>query len=472
MRYDVFLGIFRRKKGSIIETKTNKSNPLGTADINQLLLKFAVPAIIAMLVLSLYNILDQFFIGNYVNSIGNAATNITFPLTTLCTAISLLFGIGGAAAFNLAMGAGKKNVAGKYVGSAITAAAISGLVLTIISEVFLKKLMLLFGSSEIILPYACEYTRITALGFPFAILSIVGGHVIRADGKPQIAMKCNLAGAFTNLVLDALFVIVFKWGMAGAAAATVIGQMFAAGIALWNVFHFQTVTLSKRDFIPNVSSVLRVSNLGMSQGFNQVAMMFVQIVSNNSFRVYGEQSIYNSEITLAVVGISTKLAMIYFAFCIGLTHAMQPIASFNYGAGNFKRTKEAFTKTRNIGSVIAIIAFLIFQIFPKQLFQLFGESNPLFLSFAAKYMRIFLFFTFINNVQPLTSTFMSAIGKPVKGMFLSLTRQILFLLPLLLILPLFWGIDGLLYAGLIADALAFSVAVIFQIMEFKKVEYK
>lgn len=471
------LGISKEKgvKIIMIENKVsseqikdeNKSNPLGSLPLGSLLLKFAIPSIIAMLVTGLYNIVDQIFIGNYVGPIGNGATNVAFPFSTLCTAASLLFGIGGAAAFNLNMGAGNKDTAGKYVGNAITNGMIFGVVLSIITEIFLTPLLKLCGATSSNLSYAIDYTGITAIGFPFLILSVSGGHVIRADGKPMVAMICNIAGAMVNTALDALFVIGLNWGMKGAALATVIGQMIAAGIAAYHILHFKTVKLSGKDFIPNIHYLGRVANLGMSQGFNQVAMMVVQIVSNNELKIYGARSVYGEDIPIAVVGIATKLAMLYFSFCIGISHALQPIASYNYGAGNYDRTRNAFNKARNATTIISVIAFLLFQIFPREIISLFGRDSELYFEFAVRYIRIYLFCTFINNVQPITSTFFSAIGKPKIGLFLSLTRQILFLLPLIILLPFLFGIDGMLYAGPVADVLAFSVAMYFMIRELK-----
>lgn len=448
------------------------ANPLGVAPLGKLITKFAIPSIIAMLVSSLYNIVDQIFIGNYVGELGNAATNIAFPLSTLCTSASLLLGIGGAAAFNLNMGAGKSDDAGRYIGNSVSVAIIVGTILSVVTQVFLKPMLLFFGSSDSILPYAAEYTRITAFGFPFLILSIAGGHLIRADGKPTVAMTCNLTGAIINVILDTLFVAVMGLGMKGAAIATIIGQVAAAAIAAYHLMHFSTVRLSSRDFIPNIRYFGRSANLGMSQGFNQIAMMIVQIVLNNTLKYYGAASVYGSDIPIAVVGVSTKLAMLYFSICIGLSQAVQPISSFNYGAGNYARTKKAFTKARNAGTVASVTAFLLFQLFPRQLISIFGSGSDLYFDFAIKYLRIYMFFTFVNNIQPLVSTFFSAIGKPQRGLFLSLTRQLIFLLPLIVVLPLILGLDGLVYAGLIADGMAFIVATIFITREFSRPEYK
>lgn len=447
-------------------------NILGSKPIGSLLVKFAVPSIIAMIVSSLYNMVDQIFIGNYVGPLGNAATNIAFPFNTMCVATALLFGIGGAAAFNLANGAGEKDGAGYYIGNAAAMMLAIGFILTFIAEVFLTPLLILFGSPTDVLPYAETYTRITAIGFPFLILSTGGGHLIRADGKPTVAMTCNMIGAVSNTILDALFVIVFKWGIAGAAFATVIGQILAFLLVVYNIVNFRTVKLNKAHFIPQKEYALRAANLGMSQGFNQCAMMVVQIALNNTLKYYGAQSVYGSSIPIAVVGIISKVNILYFSFCIGISQALQPIASFNYGAKKYARTKEAYFRALTAGGIISVIAWVIFRLFPMQITSMFGEGSPEYFDFAMKYFKIFLGLTFINNIQPLTSNFFSAIGKPYKGLFLSLTRQIIFLLPMVLILPLIFGIDGVMYAGPIADGLAFLVSIIFIISELGKPEYR
>ena len=453
-------------------SSNSKTNILGTLPVSRLLVKFAIPSIVAMLVSSLYNMVDQIFIGNFVGSLGNAATNVAFPMSTLCLATALAFGIGGAAAFNLENGAGNSESAGQYIGNALSMMLIVGVCLTVIAQLFMKPLLLFFGSPVDVLPYAIEYTRVTAIGFPFLIVSSGGGHLIRADGKPTVAMTCNLTGAISNTILDALFVVVFRWGMFGAALATVIGQILAFGLVMYHILHFKTVHLTLAHYIPRAAYAFRCVNLGMSQGFNQLAMMVVQIVLNNSLKYYGSQSIYGENIPIAVVGVITKVNIIYFSFCIGLSQALQPIASFNYGAKNFKRTKEAYIKATMAGSVISIIAWIVFRTFPRQLTSIFGQGSAEYFDFAIKYFRIYLFFTFVNNVQPLTSNFFSSIGKPIKGLFLSLTRQIIFLLPMILVLPLMMGIDGIMYAGPIADGLAFVVAVCFVIYELRRPEYR
>lgn len=450
----------------------NQKEMLGTDPIGKLLLKFAIPSIIAMLVSALYNMVDQIFIGNYVGELGNAATNVAFPLSTLCTATALLFGIGGAANFNLSMGRKEEENAGYYVGNSLCSMIVMGFLLMIGAQLFLEPLLTLFGAPKDVLPYAMTYTRITAFGFPVLVLSIGGGHIIRADGKPTIAMLCNLMGAITNTVLDALFVAVFGMGIQGAALATVIGQALAAAFISYHVFHFQTVSLKFAYFIPNIRYILQAASLGMSHGFNQVAMMVVQIVLNNSLKYYGARSSYGENIPIAVVGVITKVAMLYFSICIGLSQGLQPIASYNYGAKNYARTKQAYIKALVAGSVTSMIAFLLFQTIPRQITSVFGNGSEEYFEFAVKYFKIYLFFTFINNVQPLTSNFFSSIGKPKRGLFLSLTRQIIFLLPLIIIFPVFFGIDGIMYAGPIADGMAAFVSILLIVMEFRKKEYQ
>lgn len=453
-------------------SNTENKNPLEVLPINQLLVKFSVPSIIAMLVTALYNIVDQFFIGQSVGSLGNAATSISFPLSITCIAIALLFGIGGASAFNLSMGAGDKKTAAYYIGNAAAMLFLCGLVLCIISEIFLKPMLLFFGSSKSVLPYAMTYTRITAIGFPMVILTAGGGHLIRADGSPNMSMMCNLIGAVINTVLDAIFVFGMNMGMAGAALATIIGQFVSAVVVIVYMFHYKTVKLQKKHLVICSKYIGRVAALGGSPCSNQVAMMVVQIILNKSLKHYGSLSVYGEDIPVACVGIITKVNQMFFSFVIGLSQGLQPIASYNYGAGKFDRVKSAYKKSILCGFTMCIIAFAMFQIFPRQIISIFGKGDETYYRFAINYFRIFLFCTCVNCLQPITSTFLTAIGKPKGGMFLSLTRQIIFLLPLIVILPLIMGIDGIMYAGPIADGLAAVVAVIMIKREFSEENYR
>lgn len=452
--------------------RENKENPLGYAPVLQLLYRFAVPSIIAMLVSALYNIVDQFFIGRNVGGLGNAATNIAFPLSICCVAMALLFGIGGASAFNIALGEGERGQAAYYVGNAITMIVCGGVCLACISELFMEPLLRFFGSPDNVLDYAITYTRITAIGFPFLMLGTGGGHLIRADGSPKMTMVCNLSGAVINTIFDYLFVSVLQCGMAGAALATIIGQMASAGIAVHYFFHFQTIEVKWEHLRPKGRYVGRVASLGVAPCSNQLAMMLVQIVMNKTLKYYGGRSAYGEAIPIACVGIISKVNMLYMSFVIGISQGMQPIVSFNYGAKQYDRVKKAYRLAISIGAVLSIAAFLVFQFAPRRIISLFGNGDALYYQFATEYFHIFLFFTFVNFLQPMSSNFFTAIGKPVKGAFLSLTRQTLFLLPLIVCLPLFMGMDGVLYAGPIADATAALVTIAMVGTEFRRKEFR
>ncbi|SFG33830.1 Na+-driven multidrug efflux pump [Lachnospiraceae bacterium C7] len=448
-------------------------NPLATVSEKKLLRQFAIPSIIAMLVSSLYNIVDQFFIGRSIGGLGNAATNIVFPLSISCVACALLFGIGGASAFNLSMGEGNTKRAKYYIGNSATMMFLCGLVLLIISELFMEPMLLFFGSPTSVLGYATEYTRITAIGFPFLILATGGGHLVRADGSPKMTMIINLTGAIINTILDAIFVFGFKWGMTGAAFATIIGQIISFLIVIVYFTHFKTVKLTKDVFIPHGKYLIKIISLGAAPCFNQVAIMIVQIVMNKSLKYYGSHSVYGEEIPITCVGLITKVSQVFFSFIIGISQGLQPIASFNYGAKNYKRVKKAYLLAIRSGAVISIVSFIMFQVFPRQIIGLFdnGTASELYFRFSENYFRIFLFFICICFMQPISSNFFTAIGKPIKGIVLSLTRQILFLLPLILILPIFMGIDGIMYAGPIADFTAALACTIMIIYELKRPEF-
>ena len=442
-------------------------NPLGSEPVSTLLRRFAVPSVIAMLVSALYNMVDQLFIGHSIGVLGNAATNVAFPLSMVCTSIGLLCGIGDAANFNLCMGRREPEHAKSYVGSAISMLAILGVILCVAVQLFLRPMMLLFGATPDVIDYACTYTRITSIGFPFLIVTIGGSNLIRADGSPKFSMLCNLVGAIVNTILDPLFIFVFHMGMAGAALATITGQILSFALVVFYLRGFKTLPLSLSDLKPNMACWARIAALGATPAFNQVAMMVVQIVMNNTLTYYGSNSVYGSDIPLACAGIISKVNMLFFSFVIGISQGLQPIVSFNFGAQKYDRVKDAYKKAVFAATAISIVAFLCFQLFPRQIIGIFGSGSEEYLHFAERYFRIFLFFTFLNGIQPVSSNFFTSIGAPKKGIFLSLTRQIIFLLPLLLIFPYLFGIDGVMYTAPIADLAAASVSIVMVVREFK-----
>lgn len=443
--------------------ENKQGNILGTQPIGQLLLKFAVPSIIAMQVSALYNIVDQIFIGHSVGVLGNAATNVAFPLSTVCVALCLLFGVGGAANFNLCMGAGDKERARHFVGNAVALLLLSGILLSLFSFILLEPMMRFFGATPDVLGYALEYTGITLWGFPFLIIANGGANLVRADGSPKYSMMCMLVGAIINTVLDPLFIFGFDMGMKGAAWATVIGQVVSGLMVIVYLIHMKTVKLSLSDLKLSGKRVVQITSLGLAGCFNQLAMMVVQITMNNTLTYYGGKSAYGSEIPLACAGIIAKVNMIYFSIIIGISQGLQPIVSFNYGARKYGRVHDTYRLALISATVVSTLAFLCFQLFPRQITSLFGQGSEEYFRFAENYFRTFLFFTFLNEIQPITSNFFTAIGKATRGAVLALTRQIIFLLPLILILPMLIGIDGVMYAGPVAD---FAAAVLAFVMGF------
>lgn len=447
-------------------------NPLGAEPIGKLLARFAIPSIIAMLVSSLYNIVDQFFIGRSVGMLGNAATNVAFPLSITCTAISLLCGIGGAANFNLSMGRKEKEKAVSFAGGAIGMMLILGVMLCVVSEIFLEPMMRAFGATDQVLDYALLYTGITAYGFPFLIVTTGGSNLIRADGSPQYSMLCTLVGAIINTILDPLFIFGFDMGMAGAAWATIIGQIVSGLMVLGYLTRFKTVHIPLKSLLPSKAAWIPILSLGMAPFFNQIAMMIVQVVMNNTLTYYGAQSAYGSDIPLACVGIISKVGMIFFAIVIGISQGIQPIISYNYGAGKYERVKSTYKKAVTAAIGISIVAFFLFQLMPRQIIGIFGSGSEEYFLFAEKFFRIYMFFTFINGIQPITANTFTSIGKAGKGIFLSLTRQIIFLLPLLIILPFFIGIEGVMFSAPIADGVAAVLCIFFIVKEFKQMGEK
>ncbi len=439
--------------------KKTISNPLGTEPIGQLLRKFAIPSIIAMVVGALYNIVDQFFIGQSIGELGNAATNVAFPLSTCCVGLALMLGIGGASAFNLSMGRGEKEKALFYIGNVLTLMISIGIILCVATLLFLEPLLIFFGSPENVLGYAKEYVGITAIGFPFFILSSGGTHLVRADGSPRYSMACNLVGAIINAVLDPLFIFVLDMGMTGAALATIIGQIVSGILVVRYVLNYKAGKITMQHLMPKLKFGGYAASLGLAQLANHMSMMLVQIILNNTLTYYGAMSIYGESIPLACAGIINKVSFMFFSVCIGIGQGMQPIISFNYGAKQYDRVKRVLKLSLNASSIICIFAFLLFQLFPRPIIGLFGDGTEMYFAFAEEYFRIYMFCTFLNNIQPLSSNFFTSIGKPAKGTFLGITRQLLCLMPLIIVLPRLFGIDGLMFAGPIADFMAAAISV-------------
>ncbi|WP_338966657.1 MATE family efflux transporter [Fusobacterium nucleatum] len=450
-----------------MQEEIKEFNPLGYKPVGKLLKSLAIPAIIANLVNALYNVVDQIFIGQGIGYLGNAATNIAFPIITMCLAIGLTLGIGGASNFNLELGKGYPEKSKHTAGTAASTLIIIGIILCISVRIFLEPLMISFGATDKILEYSMEYTGITSYGIPFLLFSIGVNPLVRADGNAKYSMIAIVIGAILNTILDPLFMFVYNWGIAGAAWATVISQIVSATLLLIYFPRFKSVKFSLNDFIPQLHYLKRIISLGFASFIYQFSNMIVLVTTNNLLKIYGKNSIYGSDIPIAVFGIVMKINVIFIAIVLGLVQGAQPIFGFNYGAKNYHRVRETMRLLLKVTFSIATILFIIFQVFPKQIISLFGEGDKLYFEFAIKYTRIFLAFISLNSIQISIATFFPSIGKAIKGATVSLTKQLIVLFPLLLTLPRFFGVEGVIYATPLTDLVAFTVAIIFLINEFK-----
>ena len=360
-----------------MQKESNPSqNPLATEKIGKLIVKFSVPSIASFLVNAIYNIEDQILIGQGgIGLLGIAATNVTLPLTTLGVSLALLLGIGGASNFNLSLGRGDKEKASYIAGNSLGLVAIFGVVLAALALVFLQPLLTFFGATGPIMPYAVSYASITAIGVPFMIFSTVACHLIRADGSPSYAMVCMVSGALLNVILDPILLFVFHAGIAGFAWTSTFGQVLSSILALrYLLTRFKSVPLTKEHLHPRFEYARMIASLGISSCFNQLAMAVVQIVLNNTLRHYGAQSIYGSEIPLACVGAISKLNIVFMAFTIGISQGCQPIIGFNYGAKHYERVKQTLKKALFAVTITSSIAFLLFQLSPRQVVSIFGKQ--------------------------------------------------------------------------------------------------
>ena len=458
-----------------MESKINQNkrsaNPLGVAPIPGLVRQFAVPSIIGMLVMAAYNITDQIFIGHVVGMYGNAATNVAFPVVTLTTAFAQMTGIGTAANFNVCMGAKKEDEAKKYVGCGMALMALTGIFIMILVLAFKTPILWLCGATENVFPYASAYLGITAFGLPFMLMGNALSNLIRADGSPRYSMLSNVVGAILNVFLDALFMFGFGWGIRGAALATITGQIVSFFVTISYFKHFKSFDLQFKMIGINLKYVISIVKLGTSNFINHMIMMIVNIVLNNMLRKYGAMSIYGSDIPLAVSGIAAKLNSILISFSVGLAQGCQPILGFNMGAKNYERVKKTYKTALGAALCIGIAAFAAFQLAPTQIAGIFGSGNELYFEFAAKYLRIYMMMVCIYSVQPITVNYFTGIGNVKQGIIISLSRQGLFLIPLLFILPVRFGLNGVLYAGPIADVLACILALSMVARSFKHLDY-
>ena len=450
------------------QPQTQSNNSLGTAPVSGLIRKYAIPAIIGMLVSAAYNITDQIFIGQVVGMLGNAATNIAFPTVTLATALSQLIGVGTAANFNLNMGAKKPEEASRFIGTGLMLLTVMGPALMALVLMFKTPILLLCGATQNTLPFAQSYLEITAIGLPFLFFTLAASQFIRADGSPVYAMISTVTGAILNVFLDWWFMYGFGWGIQGAAAATTIGQIVSFIVCVAYFPRFKTCKIKLNMLRVKMKDFIAIAKLGMSNFTNLTIMMLVNIVMNNQLSHYGAASIYGSDIPLAVSGVVAKVNSVMIAFCVGLAHGCQPIHSFNMGAKNYARIKETYKKSVTFSLCVCFVVFVLFQLFPRQIVSIFGSGDDLYFEFADRYMRVFMFMVVIFGIQPISGNYFTSIGDAKRGVLLSLSRQGFFLIPLLIVLPMFYGLDGVLFSGPISDFLSCIWSVSMVTMSFKR----
>lgn len=442
-----------------------KQSSFATEPIGRLILKFAVPSVIALLVNSLYNIVDQIFIGWGVGYLGNGATNIVFPITIIALALSMMIGNGGAAYLSLKLGEGEVSAAKKGVGNAVTLVVIVSVLLAVIFIVLINPILTLFGATDVLRPYALDYGYIIGVGLPFMMISASINSMIRADGSPKYAMFSMVIGAILNVILDPVLIFMFHMGVQGAAIATVIGQIASFVVSVAYLPRFKTIHLAVQSFRLNGRTCGNIVTFGLSSFITQFAITIVIALTNNLLAVYGASSIYGAEIPLTATGIVMKVNQIMIAILLGIATGAQPIIGFNYGAKNFKRVRQALEISLIASEIVSVLAFLIFQFAPMSVVSLFGSEEGLYNEFAVMAFRIFLLLCPLTGFQTITAVYLQAVGKPVKSAILSLARQIIFFIPAALILPTFLGVAGVLWTGPVADGLAFILSLVLILYE-------
>lgn len=447
-----------------------EENILGYEKIGKLIKKFSLPCIISLLVNSLYNIVDQIFIGWGVDYLGNGATNIVFPLTVIALSFALMFGDGSSAFLSLKLGEKKKEEASKGVCNGIFLSIIVSIILCTISLVFLPQILNLFGCTDILRDYALKYGYIIVMGFPFMMIGATLNSIIRADGSPKYSMASMIVGAILNTILDPIFIFVFNKGVEGAAIATVISQIVTAVLNVLYIKKFKSIKIDKEAFKLKPEFCKKVSLLGISSFITQISIVLVIAVENNVLGKYGAESKYGSEIAITVLGIVMKISQILNSIIIGLAAGAQPIIGYNYGAQKYDRVKKALGIVLKIGVAVSTIAFILFQTIPDKLISIFGNGNDLYIEFACLSFRTHLLLCIFNGIQIPAGIFFQAIGKSSKSAMLSLSRQIVFLIPAMIILSKIFGIKGALYAGPVADGLAFIISAILLIIEIKNLK--
>ncbi len=446
---------------------------LGQEKISKLLLKFSIPCILSLLISSLYNIVDQIFIGNSeLGYLGNAATTVVFPITIIAVAFAWCFGDGTAAFLSLCQGRKDTKNVHKAVGNSILVTLIISIIFVIIGFLFMDKILYLFGASDTSIILARDYFKIILAAIPVYMLGNMMNAVIRADGSPAFSMASTLIGAIINIILDPIFIFGLKWGIKGAAWATIIGQIASFIIAIIYYFRSKTFRLKLDSFKINTKLFSNVIKLGISTFITQMSIVIISLVCNIMLARYGVKSKYGADIPIAVIGISMKVFTIVINIVVGLILGAQPILGYNYGSNNYDRVKKTLKKVLQITVIVGIVATLIFELCPQIVIKMFGTESDLYMEFATMTFRIFLMFIIFTCIIKMSSIFFQAVGSPLKSSIVSLSRDIVCFVPLVIILPNYMGIKGILYAAPVADFVGIIITIILIINFFKHLDSK
>ena len=447
----------------------NSNQFLGTERIGKLMKRYAIPCIISLLVGALYNIVDQIFIANasYLGSYGNAANTVVFPLTVVALAIAVMIGDGCCAFVSISLGKSELKTAKRSVGNSVIMIIISSIIITALYLIFAEQIIAMFGGTvnPETFRHSKEYFFYISLGIPFYMFGQAMNPIIRADGDPKFAMISTLAGAVFNIILDPIFIFVFKWGMMGAAVATVIGQAVTAVLAVWYSFHMKTIKPSNGDYRPDASVCGKTLILGITSFLSQISLVAAMAAINNMLRKYGAMDeVFGQEqyaqIPMAVVGIVMKFFQIVISIVVGMAAGCIPIAGFNMGAGQKDRVKELFTKLLIAEASVGAVATVLVECFPRQLLAIFGAANEsaYYTDFAVKAFRTYLCMMILACVNKACFIFLQAMGKAMESTALSMIREVVFGVGFALLLPVFFGLDGVLYSMPVSDILTFVIA--------------
>ncbi|MCI5924526.1 MAG: MATE family efflux transporter [Oscillospiraceae bacterium] len=451
---------------------------LKTEKIGKLMRKYAVPCVISLLVAALYNIVDQIFIANasYLGSYGNAANTVVFPLTVVALAIAVMIGDGCCAFVSISLGAKETEKAHRSVGNAIVLSIAASILLTAVYLIFMNSILTAFGGTvnDETFRHSQEYFFYISLGIPFYMFGQAMNPIIRSDGSPKFAMISTLFGAVLNIILDPIFIFAFHWGMMGAAVATVIGQIATAALSVWYLFHMKAVHLQKSSFHLDGSVIRRFLALGVCSFLAQISLVAAMAAINNMIYHYGaEHPIFRQEayaqIPMAVVGIVMKFFQIVISIVIGIAAGCIPIVGYNVGAKRADRSRELLTKLLIAEAIVGIVSLLIVEFLPMQLIGLFGAANEhqYYTDFAVKAFRIYLCMLPLACVNKAAFIFLQSLGKPVESTMLSMLREVVLGVGLALLLPVFFGLDGVLYSMPLADILTFIVSLIIIIQTYR-----